>query len=128
MELTESPMNVRKITKNNIEIAVVDSNETLITDGSSALDLFATIQYDSGCDRFVLKLSHFAEDFFDLKTGLAGIVLQKIINYRMKLAIVGDFSIYSSKSLNDFIYEMNSGKDVFFLNSEEEGILRLSKV
>ncbi|TGL35797.1 DUF4180 domain-containing protein [Leptospira perdikensis] len=121
-------MNVRKINKNNIDIAVVDSEETLITDGSSALDFFATIQYDSDCDRFVLKRSHFVPDFFDLKTGLAGNVLQKIVNYRMKLAIVGDFSIDSSKSLGDFIYEMNSGKDVFFLHSEEEAISRLSGV
>ncbi|MCG6140576.1 DUF4180 domain-containing protein [Leptospira mtsangambouensis] len=121
-------MNIRKISKNNIDIAVIDSDQTLITDGSSALDFFATIQYDSGCDRFVLKQSHFAVDFFDLKTGLAGNVLQKIINYRMKLTIVGDFSVYSSKSLSDFIYEMNSGKDVFFLNSEEDAITRLSEV
>ncbi|EOQ90149.1 PF13788 domain protein [Leptospira yanagawae serovar Saopaulo str. Sao Paulo = ATCC 700523] len=107
-------MNVRKMNLNNIEIAVVDSEETLITDGSYALDLFATIQYEFGCSRFVLRQSHFAENFFDLKTGIAGNVLQKIINYQMKLAIIGDFTIHSSKSLKDFIYEMNSGKDVFF--------------
>lgn len=121
-------MKIRKIRKNNIEIVVVDSEDTLITDPSTALDFFATIQYDSGCERFVLKQSHLVSDFFDLKTGLAGNVLQKIVNYRMKLAIVGDFTIYSSKSLSDFIYEMNSGRDVFFLNSEEEAIDRLSVI
>ncbi|WP_244934771.1 DUF4180 domain-containing protein [Leptospira jelokensis] len=54
--------------------------------------------------------------------------IRKIINYQMKLAIIGDFTIYSSKSLKDFIYEMNSGKDVFFLNSEEEAIYKLTNV
>ncbi|WP_238777391.1 DUF4180 domain-containing protein [Leptospira bandrabouensis] len=78
------------------------------------MDFFATIQYDSGCDRFVLKRSHLVSDFFDLKMGLAGNVIQKIVNYRIKLAIIGDFSIDSSKSLRDFIYEMNSGRDIFF--------------
>ncbi|TGM57260.1 DUF4180 domain-containing protein [Leptospira vanthielii] len=121
-------MNIRKTQKNNINIAVVDSDKPVFTDASSALDFFATIQYDSQCERFVLKQSHFPESFFDLKTGLAGEVLQKIVNYRMKLAIVGDFSIYSSNSLKDFIYEMNKGKDAFFLNSEEEAIDRLSNV
>ncbi|MBM9589759.1 DUF4180 domain-containing protein [Leptospira sp. 201903075] len=121
-------MNIRKIQKNNIDIAVVDTTEIVFTDGSSALDFFATTQYESGTERFVLKQSQIPESFFDLKSGLAGDVLQKIVNYRMKLAIIGDFSIYSSKSLNDFIYEMNSGKDVFFLNSEEEAIHRLSSV
>ncbi|PJZ43971.1 DUF4180 domain-containing protein [Leptospira brenneri] len=121
-------MNVRKIRKNNIDIAVVDSEDTLVNEVSTAFDFFATLQYDSGCDRFVLKQSHFTKDFFDLKTGLAGNVLQKLVNYRMKLAVVGDFSVYSSKSLKDFIYEMNSGKDVFFLNSEENAIDKLSSV
>ncbi|EMY61882.1 DUF4180 domain-containing protein [Leptospira terpstrae] len=121
-------MKVRKINQNNIEIAMIDSEEILIKDGSSALDFFATVQYDSGCDRFVLKQSHFTGDFFDLKSKIAGEVLQKIVNYRMKLAIVGDFSIYSSKSLNDFIYEMNTGKDVFFVKTEKEATDHLSNV
>lgn len=31
-------------------------------------------------------------------------VLQKFINYQTKIAIIGDFSGYTSKSLKDFIY------------------------
>ena len=40
--------------------------------------------------------------------------------------IVGDFSIYTSKSLKDFIYECNKGKDIFFLLDEKQAIERLS--
>jgi len=65
------------------------------------------------------------EDFFRLKTGLAGEILQKFVNYRMKIAIVGDFSIYTSKSLKDFIYESNKGKHIFFVPSEKEAIEKL---
>ena len=36
----------------------------------------------------------------------------------MKLAIIGDFSKYDSKALRDFIYECNSGKDIFFVEDE----------
>ncbi|MDF3822267.1 DUF4180 domain-containing protein [Leptospira sp. 96542] len=121
-------MNLRKIQKNNIELAIIDFDAVLITDDSSAVDFFATIQYESNCDRFVMRQSQFHPNFFDLKTGLAGRVLQKLVNYRMKLAIVGDFSIYPSKSLNDFIYEMNSGSDVCFINSEDGAIDRLSMI
>jgi hypothetical protein len=35
----------------------------------------------------------------------------------MRLAIVGDFSIFSSKSLQDFIYESNKGKQINFSDS-----------
>ncbi|MEQ8173722.1 MAG: DUF4180 domain-containing protein [Syntrophomonadaceae bacterium] len=38
-------------------------------------------------------------EFFYLKTGIAGEVLQKFINYQIKLAIVGGFARYSSRSL-----------------------------
>ncbi|MNC73477.1 hypothetical protein D3C75_1246860 [compost metagenome] len=63
-----------------------------------------------------------------MKTRLAGEILQKFINYSVKSAIVGDFSVYSSKGLKDFIYECNNGRDIFFLSTEEEAIERLSKL
>ena len=46
----------------------------------------------------------------------------------MKIAIVGDFSEYTSKSLKDFIYESNNGKDIFFLPDEKKAIDKLSLV
>ena len=60
-----------------------------------------------------------------MKTRLAGEILQKFINYRMKLAIVGDFSMYSSKSLQEFIYESNKGKAIFFMFNEKEAVEKL---
>lgn len=61
-----------------------------------------------------INKSLISESFFDLKTRLAGDILQKFINYRVKIAIIGDFSMYTSKSLKDFIYECNKGKDIFY--------------
>ena len=121
-------MNISSINRNGVNIALVTSDELLITDVQSALDLLATVSYETGCDRMILSKSAINEDFYDLKTRLAGEILQKFINYRTKLAIIGDFSIYSSKSLKDFIYECNKGRDIFFLTDEEEAVDRLSKV
>lgn len=72
-----------------------------------------------------MNKSALSEDFFDLKTRLAGDVLQKFINYRMKIAIIGDFSIYKSNSLRDFIYESNKGRDLFFLSDENEAMEKI---
>ena len=96
-------MNVDVINKNNVEIAYVKSDEILIRDVNSALDLMATVRYETDCDRMILDKSALAEDFFKLSTKLAGDVLQKYINYQMKIAIIGDFSVYESKSLRDLI-------------------------
>lgn len=119
-------MEINKITENNMDIAVVSSDEILITDVQSALDFIATVQYQADCNRIVLDKSTICEDFFNLRTGIAGEILQKFVNYDVKLAIVGDFSVYSSKSLRDFIYESNHGKDLFFLGNDKEAIQKLS--
>jgi hypothetical protein len=66
------------------------------------------------------------EAFFKLSTGIAGEILQKFINYQAKLAIVGDFSGYTSKPLHDFIYESNRGRDIFFAASMDEAMEKLA--
>lgn len=121
-------MNITAINENGIEIAIVRSNDVMITDVQSALDLMATVRYEAGCDRMIIDKSVISEDFFDLKTRLAGEILQKFINYQTKIAIVGDFSKYTSRSLKDFIYESNNGSYIFFLANEEQAIEKLSTV
>lgn len=119
-------MNVTTITEDKFEIAVVKSNEVLITDVQSALDLVATVRYETNCDRIILHKSLIIEDFFDLKTRIAGEILQKFVNYNLKVAIIGDFSIYSSKSLKNFIYESNKGKHIYLLPDEKQAVNKLS--
>lgn len=121
-------MKINKIKENDVDIAVVSSDEVLITDVQSALDFMATVNYEVGCHRIILNKSAICEDFFNLRTKLAGDILQKFINYHVKFAIVGDFSIYTSNSLKDFIYESNNGKDIFFVSSEKQAVDRLSIV
>lgn len=53
---------------------------------------------------------------------MAGEILQKFSNYRMPLAIIGDFSGLDSKSLKDFIRESNKNKHVSFVGSFDEAM------
>jgi hypothetical protein len=119
-------MNIKTIIRNNTSIALVQSDEPIITDIQSSLDLIATVKYETGCNRMALNKEAISEDFFNLSTRLAGEILQKFINYHMKFAIIGDFSTYSSKPLKDFIYESNHGKDVFFISTVDEAIDKLA--
>ncbi len=121
-------MDINVIKINNVEIANVKSDEILIKDVESALDLMVTVRYETDCDRMILNKSTISEDFFNLSTKLTGDILQKYINYQMKIAIIGDFSVYNSKSLRDFIYECNNGKDIFFLANKNQAIEKLSTV
>jgi len=121
-------MQIRTIKKNGIEIAVVNSKEILISDVQSALDFMVTVQYETGCNRIILYKSAIGEDFFHLSTKIAGDILQKFVNYRIKLAIIGDFSTYISESMKAFILECNRGKDIFLLPDEEKAAEKLSTV
>lgn len=109
------------------QIAMVREPGVLITDSSSAMDLLATARYETGCSAMVLRKEQIDEPFFRLSTGLAGEVLQKFVNYQMKLAIVGDFSGYTSKPLRDFIRESNEGHHICFQPDEEAALAWLRR-
>jgi hypothetical protein len=107
------------------DVALIQSDEIIITDAQSALDLMATVRHEVNCDRIAIPKSAVKEDFFVLSTGIAGEILQKFVTYQCKLAIFGDFSGYTSKPLRDFIYESNSGSQIFFVATEDEAIVKL---
>ncbi len=107
-------MRTELIKKNNREVVVVSSDELLITDVQSALDLAMTVNYETGCTNIVISKEAIADDFFVLSTRLAGEILQKFINYGVRVAVYVDFSKYTSKPLKDFMYESNNGKDFYF--------------
>lgn len=109
----------------NSKVAIVESSDIIIRDVQDAMDLMASVQYNHECSKILINKLNVIEDFFELKTRLAGEILQKYVNYRVKLAIVGDFEGYNSKSLKDFIYECNNGKQVFFVSNTEDALQAL---
>ncbi|GGT22565.1 DUF4180 domain-containing protein [Streptomyces chromofuscus] len=68
-----------------------------------------------------------ADEFFLLRSGVAGAVMQKFVNYRLRLAIVGDVSRHVARStaLRDFLRETNQGGHIWFLPDEDELAARL---
>ena len=110
------PMEI--VTRNNITAAVVGKGEK-VTGVQQALDIMASAVYACDCTGVVFYKESLGENFFDLKTGYAGEILQKFSTYKMKIAIIGDFSVYKSRSLRDFIYESNNGNCAFFVKSME---------
>lgn len=121
-------MIIEKIEKDNKTLALVTGNEKIITDVQSALDIAMSAKYDINTNKIIIDKKIIAEDFFILSTGLAGEILQKYINYDVKIAIYGDYSRYTSKPLKDFIYESNKGNDVFFVSSKDEAIKKLINI
>lgn len=124
-------MKIKQIEHNGIMIAVIEGNEIIITDTGSALDLMATVRYETDheimpCEGIVIPKTAVVEEFFVLSSGIAGEILQKFVTYHFKLAIVGDYSCYTSKPLKDFIYESNKGTHIFFVETEAEAIIKIA--
>jgi len=111
---------------NTIKIAEVISDQIIIQSAQDGLDLMGDVYYQ-GFDKVILYEKNITPEFFDLKTKIAGEILQKFSNYRIGLAIVGDFDKYDSKSLKDFIFESNKTRHVNFLKSLENALDNLSK-
>ena len=86
-------MNIEKIVKSGTICAVVRSDEIVITDAQSALDLLMTAKYEFGTKNIVIDKKQIKDEFFILSSGLAGDILQKYINYGGRIAIYGDFLI-----------------------------------
>ena len=113
-------MNIEHLKDNGTDVAVVSSNERLITDTQSALDLAMTVKYETGASNIVIDKKAVCEDFFILSTGMAGEILQKFMNYHVKIAVFGDYSGYTSKPLKDFIYESNKGHNFFLYQTKKK--------
>ena len=117
-------MKIHTHRSSSTKIAELISEGIVISTVEDALNLMADVYYQ-GYDAIILDEKKITPDFFDLKTGIAGEILQKFSNYRMRLAIVGDFSTYKSKSLNDFVFESNKNRQINFVGSLEEAVERL---
>lgn len=96
------------------KVAEIQAEGLVLTSVEDGLSLLGDLYYQ-GFDKIILHEENIVPEFFDLKTKLAGKVLQKFVQYRMPLAVVGDFSKCTSKSLRNFIYECNQGRQVNFV-------------
>ncbi|MFY9607079.1 MAG: DUF4180 domain-containing protein [Blastocatellia bacterium] len=98
---------------------IVIASESGISIGSDN-DISDALGACLGADGLILVESDLAPDFFDLRTGLAGEVFQKFINYRLRLAIVlADVDAYGER-FSELAYEHRSHSMIRFVRSKEE--------
>ncbi|MBP7875831.1 DUF4180 domain-containing protein [Candidatus Woesebacteria bacterium] len=97
------------------KVIYIVSDQVLITKEQDILDLIGETEFLD----LVLHDYNFAPETFDLSSKILGDFLQKATNYRVRLAVIGDFSKYSSKILPDFIRESNRSKNYLFVTTLE---------
>jgi hypothetical protein len=86
----------------------------------AALDLIGdAMGHDA--ELVAVPVERVADEFFRLRSGIAGAVMQKFVNYRVRLAVVGDLTrhLAGSTALRDFVHETNQGGHIWFLADDD---------
>lgn len=81
----------------------------------------------TGASVVAIPVERFEDDFFRLRTRIAGEIVQKFVQYRRRLAIIGDISKYvaESSAFAAFVHEANRGEDIWFVSDLAELAKRL---
>lgn len=114
-------MNIELKEHNGYQIAELVSDGIEIRNSQDAVDLMGNCSYQ-GTTKIIIRERNLTPDFFELRTGIAGEILQKFSTYNVQLAIIGDFEKYPGKSLQNFIYESNKYKRINFVSSLKDAI------
>lgn len=109
------------------QIAEIQSDGIIMRNLRDAMGVVGEI-LSRGVKELILHERNVAPEFFQLRTGIAGELLQKLTNHQIRVAFVGDFGSDKSKSMRAFIAESNSGNQVSFAGSLESALERLSSV
>jgi len=92
----------------------------LLRTGQDANDLIGEAKA-AGAGLVVLPITRLDPAFLELRSGIAGDMVQKFVTYQVAVAIAGDTSPLESesKSLRDFIREANRQGSVWFLADKD---------
>jgi hypothetical protein len=107
-------------------VLTVGTDDTIVASEGDVNDLIGETFAD-GAMIIAIPVDRLSPDFFQLRSGFAGAVAQKMVNYHRTLAVIGDITAYlaESNALRDWVRETNKGTDLWFLPDEVALIDRL---
>lgn len=109
-------MTGQTLTLHGTIVFLCDAEGPAIVGERGAADLIGDA-FGAGAMMIAIPLARLGPDFLRLSTRVAGELLQKLVNYRFQVAILGDVSaaVATSDALRDFVVESNRGDTVWFL-------------
>jgi hypothetical protein len=86
----------------------------------SLSDVSDAIAAGLGADGLILTEEDLAQEFFELRSGLAGELFQKCMNYRLRLAIVLPHPEAYGERFSELAYEHSSHNMIRFVRTKAE--------
>ncbi len=87
---------------------------------NDALDLIS-LCWEHEISLIMLHHPVLSQDFFNLKTRTAGNIIQKFINYNVKVAAIIPSEFFPDGRFKEFALEVNEGNHFRMYDSNEEG-------
>jgi hypothetical protein len=102
-----------------LRVQYIDAEGPVIATNEDTSDLIGNAWVDDAVV-IAVPVTRLDQSFFDLSSGMLGDVTQKVVNYRLKLAIIGDISVVvaASQPLADYVWETNRGDHIWFFDDE----------
>jgi hypothetical protein len=119
-ELGDTPMPDTLTRFDGVAALVCDTDGSRIATVQDALNLIGAAV--SHAEVVAVPATRLDDAFFTLRTGLAGEIMQKFVNYQLRLVIVGDLSrhLESSSALRALVHESNRGQHIWFVADFDE--------
>ncbi|PPL15657.1 DUF4180 domain-containing protein [Microterricola pindariensis] len=126
--MSENEQSQRITESGGLRVLHVDPAGPPIVSAEETSDLIGNAWVDNA-DVIALPVSRLDAEFFRLASGQAGAILQKVANYQLKLAIIGDIGAHlaASGALRDFVWESNRGEHIWFVDEASELEQRLEQ-
>ncbi|WP_416904887.1 DUF4180 domain-containing protein [Micromonospora echinospora] len=98
-----------------VPVLVCDPDGPPVATVQDALDLVGAAFL--GAEAVAVPASRLGDEFFSLGSRFAGEVMQKFVNYRLRLVVLGDISrhLATSSALRALVHESNRADHVWFL-------------
>ncbi|MFD4244959.1 DUF4180 domain-containing protein [Streptomyces sp. NPDC058525] len=108
-------------TINDVPVLICEAEGEVIAGEREALDFIGDAGYQ-GARWAVIPAERFDDAFFKLSTRVAGAIIQKFVQYRVGIVVLGDISRHTeaSPALRDFVRECNRGTQTWFLADTAE--------
>lgn len=105
------------ITLAGVTVYLCDADGPPLDGERAATDIIGE-SYASNPAVVAIPVERLGADFLTLSTRIAGLVIQKFVNYGSRLAFIGDISeaLAASGALRDFVRESNRGRHVWFVD------------
>ena len=107
-------------THGDLQVQYLDVEGAVISTSEDTSDLIGNAWMDHA-EVIAVPMARLDPAFFDLSSLFAGELTQKVVNYHLRLAVIGDVSRFAiaGSAFEAFVVESNRGDHIWFLESEE---------